>query len=81
MNPDDVSAWLLFVDAFTLDVERLIGALSNAYPGKPLVGGLASGDFRSQQSHLFQGDRIYSDGAVAVALEAWPKRGHFELVE
>ena len=68
VRPDDVNAWVLFADPFTLDAERLIGALSNAYPGKPLVGGLASGDFRSQQTHLFQGDRVYSEGAVAVAL-------------
>lgn len=68
VGPDDVNAWVLFADPFTLDAERLIEALSNAYPGKPLVGGLASGDFRSQQTHVFQGDRVHSDGAVAVAL-------------
>ncbi len=68
VRPDDVNAWLMFADPFTLDAERLIGALSNAYPDTPLVGGLASGDFRSQQTHLFQGDRVHGDGAVAVAL-------------
>ena len=68
VRPVDVNGWVMFADPFTLDAERLIGALSNAYPGTPLVGGLASGDFRSQQTHLFQGDRVHSDGAVAVAL-------------
>ena len=68
VRPDDVNAWVIFADPFTLDAERLLEALSNAYPGKPLVGGLASGDVRSQQTHLFQGDQVHGDGAVAVAI-------------
>ena len=66
--PDDVNAWFLFADPFTLDAEGLLVAVSEAYPGTPLVGGLASGDFRLRRTHLFLDDEVYDHGAIALAL-------------
>jgi small ligand-binding sensory domain FIST len=50
------------------DPDRLLHILSDAYPGKPVVGGLASGDPRVRRTHLFLNERVYGEGAIAVAL-------------
>ncbi len=66
--PDDVNAWLLLADPFTLDVEGLMAALSSAYPSAPLVGGMASGDPTARRTHVFLNSDVYEAGAVALAL-------------
>ena len=62
------SAWLVFADPFTMDAEALLESMSAAYPGTPLVGGLASGDPRLRGTHLFLNGEVYDRGAVALAL-------------
>lgn len=66
--PGEVNAWVVFADPFSLDAEALLGALSAAYPGVPVVGGLASGDFRLRRTHVFLNDRVFDRGAVALGL-------------
>jgi small ligand-binding sensory domain FIST len=66
--PDDDTAWLLFADPFTLDAEGLLAAWSEAYPGTPVVGGMASGDVRLRRTDVFLNDEVYEHGAVAMAL-------------
>ena len=68
VSPNDVSAWFLFADPFTLDAEGLLAAWSEAYPGTPMVGGMASGDLRLRRTHVFLNDEVYDRGAVAMAL-------------
>ncbi len=68
VSPDVVSAWFLFADPFTLDAEGLLVAWSEAYPGTPMVGGMASGDLRLRRTHVFLNDEVYDRGAVAMAL-------------
>ena len=68
VKPRDVTAWFLFADPFTLDAEGLMAGLSDAYPRAPIVGGLASGDFRLRRTHVWLNDDVYDDGAVALAL-------------
>ena len=66
--PGGTVAWLLFADPFTMDAEALLESMSAAYPGTPLVGGLASGDPRLRGTHLFLNGEVYDRGAVALAL-------------
>jgi small ligand-binding sensory domain FIST len=66
--PEEVKAWFIFADPFSLDAERLVSGLSEAYPGRPFVGGLASGHLQSPRTYVFLDDQVYGDGAVAVAL-------------
>ncbi|MBI4497250.1 MAG: FIST C-terminal domain-containing protein [Chloroflexi bacterium] len=67
-DPDATNAWMLFADPFRLDCEALLEALSAAYPGVPVVGGLASSAPTAQRTQVFLHDRAYGDGAVAVAI-------------
>ena len=64
----EVKAWLLFADPFSFDADRLLALLVGSYPGAPLVGGLASGDFGRQQTFLFLGGQVFDQGAVALAI-------------
>ncbi len=66
--PEEVKAWFLFADPYSIDTEDLLEILSATYPGVPVVGGLASGEFRRRWTHLFLDDDVYDAGAVAVAL-------------
>ncbi len=68
LQPDNVNAFLIFADPFQTDSERLIEALSDAYPGAPILGGLASGDFEERCAYIFCNDEVYEDGAVGLAL-------------
>jgi small ligand-binding sensory domain FIST len=68
VDRDSVNTWFLFADPFGIDAERLVEALSDAYPATPLVGGLASGDPRVPRTFVFLDDGVYTQGAVAVAL-------------
>lgn len=68
LPPDDVNAWIILADPFRLDVQRLLAGLSLAYPGVPLVGGMASGDVHARQTHVFLGAAVFAEGAVLIAL-------------
>ncbi|MBI3968609.1 MAG: FIST C-terminal domain-containing protein [Chloroflexi bacterium] len=68
LSDERVNGWLLFADPFRIDSEALIGGLASAYPRKPIVGGLASGDHRAQRTHVFLDDQVFSEGAVGLAV-------------
>ena len=68
LRPEDVNAWLYFVDPFSVDGERLLSLLATVNRGVPLIGGLASGDFQRRSTYLFLNDEVYNDGAVGVAI-------------
>lgn len=68
VGPGDARAWILLGDPLSLDADRLLGLLAAAYPGVPLVGGLASGTAARGRTYLFLDRRVYDHGAVALAL-------------
>ncbi|HEY4383150.1 MAG TPA: FIST N-terminal domain-containing protein [Ktedonobacteraceae bacterium] len=68
LSPEDVNAWLLFADPFQMDCEGLIESLSTAYPGLPMVGGLASSDFVERRTFIFWNEEVFTDGGIALAL-------------
>jgi small ligand-binding sensory domain FIST len=68
VRPEEARAWFLFADPFTVEADALLDAMSRAYPEQPVVGGLASGDYRRQRTHLFLNDRVYERGAIALGL-------------
>jgi len=66
--PDEVNAWLMFADPFHLDVETLLDGFSAAYPGIPVIGGLASAAAHPHQTFVFMDGEVHSEGAVVIAL-------------
>src|SRR5919199_3736332 len=68
LSLEDVNAWLVLADPFRLDVDALIEALEQAYPGVPIIGGLASGRFDERATHAFVDGEVHAEGATLVAL-------------
>ena len=72
VTPAAVNAWVILADPFTFDVSALIDALSLAYPGVPLLGGLASAAPGRRGTSLFSGPDLLPEGAIVLALGgAW----------
>ncbi|GAC1500632.1 MAG: FIST C-terminal domain-containing protein [Ktedonobacteraceae bacterium] len=65
---DEVNAWLIFADPFQMDCEELVEGFSRAYPGVPMIGGLASGSIEERLTNVFLNDEVFDDGAVALAV-------------
>lgn len=65
---DEVNAWLVFADPFHLDCEQLIDGMTGAYPGVPMLGGLASTDLPVHQTFVFLNDKVYNRGGVGLAI-------------
>ena len=63
-----VRGWVLITDPFSFDSERLIELLSEAYPGVPIVGGMATGFPNSHTTYVFEGEQVHDDGAVLLAV-------------
>lgn len=68
VEPHDVNAWIVLADPFRLDTDRLVAGLTAAYPGLPIMGGMASGHPRMRGSHVFFGMRAIPEGATLIAL-------------
>ena len=66
--PADNPNLLLFVDPFTIQTVALVQQLTEAYPGAPLLGGLASGAQEPGEHRLFLDGEVLEEGAVGVSL-------------
>jgi small ligand-binding sensory domain FIST len=67
-RPDGVTAWLLFGDPYTLDGESTLERFNEAYPGLPVIGGMASANEGPRNTAVFLDGIAYPDGAVAIAI-------------
>jgi small ligand-binding sensory domain FIST len=68
LTADEINGWLAFADPFTMDAEAWLRGWNEAYAPKPIVGGLASGDFSQRQTQLYLDGEVFEEGGVAVAL-------------
>ncbi|MCX6897160.1 MAG: FIST C-terminal domain-containing protein [Verrucomicrobia bacterium] len=68
IGPEDEPSLILLPDPFSTDAARMVEELSAAYPGRPLVGGLASGARQAGENRVWINEEVFEDGAVGVAL-------------
>jgi small ligand-binding sensory domain FIST len=61
---------LMICDPFTFPAGDLLAHLNEHVPGAMVMGGMASGGLRQQQSRLFLDGQVLSHGAVGVQLPA-----------
>jgi small ligand-binding sensory domain FIST len=66
--PADCNGWLAFVDPFNIDSESWLRAWSEAYAPKPVLGGLAGGDFSERVTQVYLNGEVFEEGGVAVAV-------------
>ena len=75
VTPEQTNGWLCFVDPFHMDCEAWLRSWNEAYPHKPIVGGLASNDGSSDRSQVYLNGEVFEDGGVGVSIG-----GRVELV-
>jgi small ligand-binding sensory domain FIST len=68
LEPAQVNGWLVFADPFHLEPEAFLRGWNEAYRGKPIVGGMASGDFTEQTTQVYLNGEVFEEGGVALAV-------------
>ncbi len=66
--PTDRPKFLIFADPMTCDIERVVKLFNDAYPGCPVVGGLASGLAIGRPNWMLLNEEVLPQGAIGVAL-------------
>ncbi len=68
MSPKPRAGWLAFADPFSLDGEKWLKQWNEAYPGQPILGGLASGDAAERATQVYLNGEVFEDGGVALSV-------------
>jgi small ligand-binding sensory domain FIST len=66
--PDDVEAFIVLLDPFSVAADALLARLSELAPGVPVIGGIASWATSAGGNRLAQDDAISNAGLVGVML-------------
>jgi small ligand-binding sensory domain FIST len=66
---DGSSGVIMLADPYSFPTDSVLTLLSDAAPGVPVLGGLASARTSQRQAALFAGDEVVDGGAVGVSLE------------
>jgi small ligand-binding sensory domain FIST len=68
LTAEQLNGWLAFADPFHMDADAWLRGWNEAYAPKPIVGGLASGDFTQRATQLYLDGQVFEEGGVAVAV-------------
>jgi small ligand-binding sensory domain FIST len=66
--PENTNGWLAFLDPFHLDSENWLKTWNEAYAPRPVLGGLASGDFNEQLTQVYLNGDVFEEGGVAISV-------------
>jgi len=66
--PAQTNGWLVFDDPFHLDGETWLRSWNAAYPGTPVLGGLASGEFSEQLTQVYLNGEVFEEGGIAISV-------------
>ncbi len=75
VEPSDEPSFVLLPDPFSSDALGLVGQISEAYPGRPIVGGLASGAREPGDNRVWINEEVRESGAVGLFSPAKEKPG------
>jgi len=67
LTPDQINGWLVLADPFSLDAETWLRGWNDAFPKKPIQGGLAGGEPGEHGVQLYLDGQVLEGGGVAVA--------------
>ncbi|HKI70564.1 MAG TPA: FIST N-terminal domain-containing protein, partial [Verrucomicrobiae bacterium] len=68
VEPLKTNGWLVFADPFHLDGESWLQTWNEAYAPLPVLGGLASGNFRDQTTQVYLNGDVFEEGGVALSV-------------
>ncbi len=72
--PHDTKLFIMVADPFSTPMDDVLNAFNTFYAGLPVIGGMASAAHRPGGNSLLLDDRVFTTGAVGVALA-----GNFEV--
>jgi small ligand-binding sensory domain FIST len=75
VRPEQSNGWLVFADPSHLQADQWLKEWNEAYPGLPILGGLAGGDFSEQRTQVYLNGEVFEEGAVAVSFGGNVKLG------
>ncbi len=65
----ETRAFFMVADPFSAHMDGLLGAFNTAFPGVPVIGGMASGARAPGETAMFMNGHICHEGVVGVALD------------
>ena len=68
VEPEKTNGWLAFINPFNMDSESWLNGWNEAYAPRPVMGGLASGDFNTQQTQVYLNGEVFEEGGVALSV-------------
>lgn len=66
--PDEGPVFMLIPDPYQIDLNTLIEGMNEAYAGRPLVGGLASGSTQANGNILIVDGKVHTRGMIGLSL-------------
>jgi len=67
--PNEKPSFIVFADPFAFDINSFLAGMNQAYPGMPMVGGLASGASGPGENILMMDVEVMREGIVGVCLK------------
>jgi small ligand-binding sensory domain FIST len=65
---EEIRAWFVLADPFSMDCQSLIDGLTQAYLGVPVFGCLTSNTIPKRHSCVFLNDEVFATGGVGLAI-------------
>lgn len=66
--PNENPKFLALSDPFLIDINSFLDGINNAYPGCPVMGGMASGASQAGGNTLFLNSQKYTEGLIGLIL-------------
>lgn len=63
----ECNGWLAFADPFHLDCDGWLKSWNGSYAPLPVLGGLASGNYTTQETQVYLNGEVFHEGGVAVS--------------
>jgi small ligand-binding sensory domain FIST len=67
VEPGATNGWLVFADPFEMDADAWLKSWNAAYPGLPVLGGLASGPEGEPRTQVYLNGDVFETGGVALS--------------
>lgn len=62
------NGWIVFADPFRMNLDAWLSQWNLAYPGIPILGGLATGRPGAMETELYLNDQVFAQGGIGIAI-------------
>lgn len=68
VRKNETNGWIAFTEPYNFHVEKWLDKWNRAYPGVPLIGGIADGVAEGEEIKIFLNGEVLDEGCVAVSI-------------